>query len=319
MAMDSVHEVEALAERHGVAAGSINPNVFQDQIYKHGSLGNPDPARPPHRAAAHPRLASKSPQRLGQPRSLAVVRRRLQLSRHRQHPPAQQWFEEGSAKRTPPAAGPAHAGRVQALRAGLLSHRHRRLGHGAAHGANRRPAGQGAGRHRPSLPGAEHRTDRRLAASENMLGGFHFNDRRYADDDLTLGSIDPYQVFRIFHEIALLRVGDRRARRHRLHDRSEPQPERQDRSDDPDRVTAQELYAKAALVDHDRAGRDIKPRPLWSTPKSACRTPSPPTCGPAIREWRRSKGLPKTRCRRFAKAAIWSERFANAPSATLQP
>ena len=36
---------------------------------------------------------------------------------------------------------------------------------------------------------------------EGMLGGFHFNDRRYADDDLTLGSIDPYQVFRIFHEI----------------------------------------------------------------------------------------------------------------------
>src|SRR6202008_4367265 len=37
--------------------------------------------------------------------------------------------------------------------------------------------------------------------SEDMLGGFHFNDRRYADDDLTMGSIDPYQVFRIFHEI----------------------------------------------------------------------------------------------------------------------
>ena len=34
-----------------------------------------------------------------------------------------------------------------------------------------------------------------------LLGGFHFNDRRYADDDLTLGSIDPYQVFRIFHEL----------------------------------------------------------------------------------------------------------------------
>jgi len=36
---------------------------------------------------------------------------------------------------------------------------------------------------------------------EKMLGGFHFNDRRYADDDLTMGSIDPYQAFRIFHEI----------------------------------------------------------------------------------------------------------------------
>ena len=35
---------------------------------------------------------------------------------------------------------------------------------------------------------------------EEMLGG-SFNDRRYADDDLTLGSIDPYQIFRIFFEI----------------------------------------------------------------------------------------------------------------------
>src|SRR5882757_8616204 len=36
-----------------------------------------------------------------------------------------------------------------------------------------------------------------------LMGGFHFNDRRYADDDLTLGSIDPYQIFRIFHEIRM--------------------------------------------------------------------------------------------------------------------
>lgn len=30
------------------------------------------------------------------------------------------------------------------------------------------------------------------------LGGFHFNDKKYADDDLATGSIDPYQLFRIF-------------------------------------------------------------------------------------------------------------------------
>jgi L-rhamnose isomerase/sugar isomerase len=30
------------------------------------------------------------------------------------------------------------------------------------------------------------------------LGGFHFNDKKYADDDLAAGSIDPYQLFRIF-------------------------------------------------------------------------------------------------------------------------
>jgi L-rhamnose isomerase / sugar isomerase len=72
-------------------------------------------------------------------------------------------------------------------------------------GAQRRPAGQGAGGYRPSLPGAEHRADRGVAAGSRKTcwAAFHFNDRRYADDDLTLGSIDPYQVFRIFHEIAL--------------------------------------------------------------------------------------------------------------------
>jgi L-rhamnose isomerase/sugar isomerase len=33
------------------------------------------------------------------------------------------------------------------------------------------------------------------------LGGFHFNDNKYADDDLTAGSIDPYRLFRVFHEL----------------------------------------------------------------------------------------------------------------------
>jgi L-rhamnose isomerase / sugar isomerase len=36
---------------------------------------------------------------------------------------------------------------------------------------------------------------------EGRLGGFHFNDRRYADDDLIVGSANPYQLFCIFHEL----------------------------------------------------------------------------------------------------------------------
>lgn len=36
---------------------------------------------------------------------------------------------------------------------------------------------------------------------ENKLGGFHFNDSKYADDDLTVGSIKPYQLFLIFCEL----------------------------------------------------------------------------------------------------------------------
>ena len=37
-------EVAAMAARAGVAPGAINPNLFQDQEYKFGSFGNPDPA-----------------------------------------------------------------------------------------------------------------------------------------------------------------------------------------------------------------------------------------------------------------------------------
>src|SRR5947209_19338804 len=36
-------EVRTLAAEHGLRPGSINPNVFQDQCYKFGSFGNPDP------------------------------------------------------------------------------------------------------------------------------------------------------------------------------------------------------------------------------------------------------------------------------------
>jgi L-rhamnose isomerase / sugar isomerase len=37
---------------------------------------------------------------------------------------------------------------------------------------------------------------------EGMLGGFHFNNRKYADDDLTVGSINPYELFLIYNELA---------------------------------------------------------------------------------------------------------------------
>jgi L-rhamnose isomerase/sugar isomerase len=36
---------------------------------------------------------------------------------------------------------------------------------------------------------------------EGMLGGFHFNNRKYADDDLMVGSINPYELFLIYNEL----------------------------------------------------------------------------------------------------------------------
>lgn len=40
-----------------------------------------------------------------------------------------------------------------------------------------------------------------LLLMDEKLGGFHFNDSKYGDDDLTVGSINPYQLFLIFNEL----------------------------------------------------------------------------------------------------------------------
>ena len=40
-----------------------------------------------------------------------------------------------------------------------------------------------------------------ILLNEGKLGGFHFNDSKYGDDDLTAGSVKPYQLFLIFNEL----------------------------------------------------------------------------------------------------------------------
>ena len=67
-----------------------------------------------------------------------------------------------------------------------------------------------------------------LLLAEGLLGGFHFNNRKYADDDLIVGSIDPFELFRIMREIA---AAGRRERR--VHDRPVAQRRGEDRRDDP--------------------------------------------------------------------------------------
>jgi L-rhamnose isomerase/sugar isomerase len=51
------------------------------------------------------------------------------------------------------------------------------------------------------LPNANIQQIVALLLAEGKLGGFHFNDSKYGDDDLTVGSIDPYQLFLIFLEL----------------------------------------------------------------------------------------------------------------------
>ncbi len=86
---------------------------------------------------------------------------------------------------------------------------------------------------------------------EGQLGGFHFNDRRYADDDLIVGSQNPFELFCIFNEIVGASVeGNANAGRIAyMIDQShniEPKIEAMIQSV----INIQTAYAKALLVDH---------------------------------------------------------------------
>jgi L-rhamnose isomerase/sugar isomerase len=58
--------------------------------------------------------------------------------------------------------------------------------------------------HHPQGTNVEQIVARLLA--EGVLGGFHFNDRRYADDDVIVGSQHPFELFAIMREIAAARA-----------------------------------------------------------------------------------------------------------------
>jgi L-rhamnose isomerase / sugar isomerase len=131
-----------------------------------------------------------------------------------------------------------------------------------------------------------------------MLGGFHFNDRRYADDDLTLGSIDPYQVFRIFHEILAFQAETGTAmdiafmidQSHNLKEKIEAMIQTV--------CTAQELYAKAAAVDHKRL-QGLQQSCSLVDAEECFRGAFWLDVRPIIAEWRKFKGLPEDPLKAF--------------------
>ena len=138
--VDDYAALAAFAKEHGVAIGTVNANVFQDNDYKLGSVCQPGPADPPQgdrppdgvrRHHGRDRVAGPE----------AVVRRRHQLPRPGRHhrPPGP--AGRGAGRGLPAArARPADAAGVQAVRAVVLHHRRARLGHLAAAlpGARRR-------------------------------------------------------------------------------------------------------------------------------------------------------------------------------------
>jgi L-rhamnose isomerase/sugar isomerase len=123
-----------------------------------------------------------------------------------------------------------------------------------------------------------------------LLGGFHFNDRRYADDDLTLGSIDPYQIFRIFHEIQLSgpsvlpQIAFMIDQSHNLKGKMEAMVQTV--------ATAQELWLKAALVDRGRL-EQLQDKCELVAAEELFRSAFWFDVRPIVREWRISRGLPE--------------------------
>jgi len=288
--VSSVDEVRQAAKKHGVLPGSINPNVFQDQIYKFGSFGNPDGEI--RRAALNHVVDSVA---IG----AKLGSRDISL-----------WFADGSNY-----PGTANIRQRRKWFEENLRAAHARLAYDQRMLVEYKPfepafyhtdiadwgmalmLAKSAGAQAKVLVDTGHHYSaqniEQIVAwllSEDMLGGFHFNDRRYADDDLTLGSIDPYQVFRIFHEINLFEHETGRTadiaymvdQSHNLKGKIEAMIQTV--------MMAQELFAKAALIDYDsllaaQAKCDLV------TAERILQDAFATDVRPATREWRKSKGL----------------------------
>src|SRR6266404_3415019 len=287
----SVEETSRLAKKYGVRPGSVNPNVFQDQVYKHGSLGNPDPAIR-QTALDHIVESIAIAQQLGS--------RDISLwfadgsnypgtanIRHRR-----EWFEEALQK------AHSHVAIDQRLLVEYKPFEPAFYHTDIADWGMALLLAKSAGPRAKVLVDTGHHYQaqniEQIVAwllADGMLGGFHFNDRRYADDDLTLGSIDPYQVFRIFHEIAMYEweTGNRADiaymvdQSHNLKGKIEAMIQTV--------ATAQELYARAALVDHEQLAKFQEQCSLVDA-EETLRGAFWQDTRSIVKEWRRAKGLP---------------------------
>lgn len=290
--VQSTDEIKRFANRYGVAPGSINPNLFQDQKYKYGSFGNPDESVR-QRAMQHTKDSIEIAHRLNS-RDISFW-----FADGSNYPGTsnirlrKQWFVEGLK------TAHQHLSPDQRM---LVEYKpfepafyHTDIADWGMALLLSRAAGPQA---KVLVDTGHHYAAQNIEQivawllSEEMLGGFHFNDRRYADDDLTMGSIDPYQVFRIFHEIHFFEwETGRRAdiaymvdQSHNLKGKIEAMIQT---------VTmAQQLFAKAVLVDREKLAIAQKKCNLVEA-ESALQDAFATDLRPVIREWRDSKGLPK--------------------------
>jgi L-rhamnose isomerase/sugar isomerase len=305
--LKDVAEIKNLANRFSIRPGSINPNVFQNQEYKYGSIGNPDPAI--RRTALRHILECVAIADALDSRDITP------------------WFADGSNY-----PGTQNIRKRIAYFEEALAEIH----------ASLKPRQRLLLEYKPFEPAFYH-TDiadwgmalllAKVAGPQaavlvdtghhyqgqnieqivawllhmKMMGGFHFNDRRYADDDLTLGSIDPYQIFRIFHEIRMFEWETQSTsdiaymvdQSHNLKGKIEAMIQTV--------CTAQELYARASLVDQSRLANLQRECSLVDA-EETLRGAFWQDVRPAIADWRKGRGLPEDPMQAF-RASGYLERI----------
>jgi L-rhamnose isomerase/sugar isomerase len=201
---DKVDDYEALAvhaKNNGIRIGTVNSNVFQDDDYKLGSVCNPDP-RVRRKALAHLLECVDIMDATGS--------RDLKL-----------WFADGTNYPGQDDTSARQDRLAEALAAvyGRLGPGQRMLleyklfepsfyttdvpdwGTSLLHCQALGPRAMvvvDTGHH---APGVNIEFIVALLLKAGRLGGFDFNSRFYADDDLMVGAADPFQLFRITHEV----------------------------------------------------------------------------------------------------------------------
>ena len=200
-ANDDYDGMRQYAEERGIRIGAVNPNVFQDDEYRLGSLGNPDRGiqeqaldhllecceimRKTHSDSLSLWFADGT-NYAGQD-DLRARKRRFEegLRTLYENLPdggrmliEYKFFEPAFYSTDIPDWGTAYA---WAMKFGPQAQVLVDLGHHAQ--------------------GVNIEQIVAFLLDEGKLGGFHFNNRKYADDDLIVGSTNPYELFLIYHEL----------------------------------------------------------------------------------------------------------------------
>jgi L-rhamnose isomerase/sugar isomerase len=199
--VDDFSVLAAFARERGIAVGGINSNTFQDEDYKLGSL-------------CHPSLAVRR-------KAVAHILQCCEIARQTGSRVVKVWLGDGTNY---PGQGDFRTRRrhlieslqevYPALPGGARLFLEYKLYEPAFYHTDVQDWGQ-------ALSVCQHVGERAQVCvdtghhslgvnieqivayllQEGRLGGFDLNDKKYGDDDLMVGSIDPYQLFRICHEL----------------------------------------------------------------------------------------------------------------------